>query len=131
MDNLNIRVLPHVCGNEKCRRLILPPFKDLYEPKDTDSKIVELCGRCRINSYTHVLKTLKEYFQAVKDGQKDFEYRKNDRNFKKGDRLILKEWNKDKKIYTGREINAAIKYVLKDVMELGEYAILGMEVLPF
>ena len=41
---------------------------------------------------THHLKTRPEYFQAVIDGRKPFEVRKNDRNFKEGDRVILEEF---------------------------------------
>ena len=40
---------------------------------------------------THALKTLPEYFAAVKDGSKPFEVRKNDRDFKKGDKVLLQE----------------------------------------
>ena len=40
----------------------------------------------------HHLKTKPEYFQAVINGKKPFEIRYNDRNFKTGDRVILKEY---------------------------------------
>ena len=39
----------------------------------------------------HFLKTLPEYFRAVKSGVKTFEVRKNDRNYRVGDTLILIE----------------------------------------
>lgn len=41
----------------------------------------------------HQLKTLPEYFQLVRDGIKTFEVRKNDRDFKQGDILILQEYD--------------------------------------
>jgi hypothetical protein len=37
----------------------------------------------------HTLKTLPKYFNAVCDGMKTFEVRKDDRNFQIGDTLIL------------------------------------------
>lgn len=39
---------------------------------------------------THELKILPKYFSEVYSGNKTFEVRKNDRNFKVGDMLILK-----------------------------------------
>jgi hypothetical protein len=59
---------------------------------------------------THELKILPQYFNAVQDGSKNFEIRKNDRGFKVGDRLLLKEW--DSMIeYTGKEITKEISYI--------------------
>ena len=40
----------------------------------------------------HKLKTLPEFFKAIQKGEKTFELRKNDRDFKKGDVLILMEF---------------------------------------
>ena len=39
----------------------------------------------------HELKTLPEYFEAVRKGDKTFELREDDRNFKVGDYLALNE----------------------------------------
>jgi len=59
---------------------------------------------------THDLKILPEFYQAVKKGEKTFEVRKNDRDFKKYDVIILREW--DGKNYTGKWIAKKIGYVL-------------------
>ena len=61
---------------------------------------------------THELKELPEYYQAVFDGRKTFEVRFNDRDYKVGDTIILKEWNRGK--FTGREMSFTITYILDD-----------------
>ena len=77
----------------------------------------------------HELKILPEYFDAVISGAKNFELRKDDRNYKIGDLIILKEF--DGTQFTGREIkNVPITYILKDCPEYGlhkGYCILGLQ----
>ena len=65
----------------------------------------------------HKLKTLTEYFEKVLKGDKTFEIRKNDRNFKVNDTLILQEYipsSPDLKSngYTGREVRVRVTYIL-------------------
>ncbi len=64
---------------------------------------------------THALKTWTEFYEAVDSGDKTFEVRKYDRPFKVGDDLLLQEWDKDKKEYTGRELKRRIIYILNTV----------------
>ena len=53
---------------------------------------------------------------------------RNDRDFQVGDVLILKEWDNIK--YTGREIGAVVRYVLRDFIGLQEgYVALGLQIL--
>ena len=69
----------------------------------------------------HELKILPQYFKSVKEGAKTFEIRTNDRGFKVGDTLLLKEWYKgdtDYKDdiytpchYTNNEITKEITYI--------------------
>lgn len=59
----------------------------------------------------HELKTWPEYFQAVWKGLKKFEVRKNDRDFKVGDTLYLREWDPVTEKYTGREARVEVTYV--------------------
>lgn len=76
----------------------------------------------------HELKTLPEYFELVRKGVTNFDVRKNDRDFKVGDMLILKEWDGNK--YTGRDQRRIIGYMLNnnDYCKEG-YVILGFQTL--
>ena len=58
-------------------------------------------------------KVWPEYFQQILDGKKTFELRLNDFDITEGDILVLKEWNPENKIYTGRELERKVGYVGK------------------
>lgn len=74
----------------------------------------------------HELKTLPEYFIEVLNGAKPFEVRKNDRNYKVGDILVLNEW--DGKNYTMRILKKKISYILDNPQYCKKgYAILGFK----
>lgn len=63
----------------------------------------------------HALKTWPAYFRAVESGDKPFEIRKNDRNYKVGDTLLLQEFNPMSEIgkqYTGNELEFVVTYIL-------------------
>lgn len=60
----------------------------------------------------HELKCWPYYFERVKDREKTFEVRKNDRDFQTGDVIILKEWDPKEKQFTGRLLGARIGYIL-------------------
>ena len=75
----------------------------------------------------HALKTLPEYFEAVRKGDKTFELRENDRDFQVGDYLALNEWDGEK--YTGRSQLVKVTYILdpNEVMTCEDgFAILGL-----
>lgn len=78
----------------------------------------------------HELKIIPKYFEDIKSGNKNFELRKDDRDYKVGDLITLKEYENGK--YTGREIkNICITYILRDAIEYGlmqGYCILGLHV---
>lgn len=57
----------------------------------------------------HHLKTHSIPFQAVRDGKKRFEFRKNDRDFHCGDTLILQEFNS---FHTGEEHMALVTFII-------------------
>lgn len=64
-------------------------------------------------SKVHELKSLPCFFIPLQDGIKTFEVRQNDRDFKAGDVLILKEYRSDILKYTGRQVERLVTYVLK------------------
>jgi len=53
------------------------------------------------------------HFQAIIDGRKKYELRLADFDCEIGDVLVLKEWNRKIKIYTGREIEKKITYITR------------------
>ncbi len=61
-----------------------------------------------------------DYFDLIASGKKRFELRVADFNIKKGDTLILEEWNPKTKNYTGRKIEKKVTYVLK--FKLNDFA---------
>tara|TARA_R110000851_G_scaffold120002_1_gene248100 strand:- start:38883 stop:39371 length:489 start_codon:yes stop_codon:yes gene_type:complete len=94
---------------------------------------------------THDLKTHPQFFEPVFSGQKLFELRRNDRDFKEGDWLKLREWAPADIVkakpagYTARTTMRKIAYVLKGgstaglvglgetIPLLGDWVILGLE----
>lgn len=62
---------------------------------------------------THDLKIWPEYFDAVETGLKNFEIRLDDRGFKVGDRLHLREWDRFRQCYTGRETSREVTYIFQ------------------
>lgn len=61
---------------------------------------------------THELKLWTDFFEDTY--RKPFELRRNDRGFQVGDRLHLREWDKDAQAYTGRECMREVLYVLPE-----------------
>ncbi|KKL94715.1 hypothetical protein LCGC14_1861960 [marine sediment metagenome] len=62
----------------------------------------------------HELKIRPDFFKQTLNGTLPFEYRKNDRDFKPGDYLWLREWDPDINIgYTGWNLYLQIKEVFK------------------
>lgn len=52
----------------------------------------------------HELKTWPDSFELVWRGEKPYELRKNDRGFKVGDAVRLREWDPGDEVYSGREL---------------------------
>lgn len=87
----------------------------------------------------HNLKTLPEFFNRVWNGNKKFEIRKNDRDFKEGDFVILQEWVEKSGYYcdplnfrredghSGRIIIALITYVT-NYEQQNDYVVFGLAI---
>ena len=56
-------------------------------------------------------KVWPEYFQAILEGKKTYEFRLNDFECNEGDVLILREWNPSTRDYTGRVIEKKVARV--------------------
>jgi len=64
-------------------------------------------------SKIHILKTWPESYQSIKKGFKTFEVRKNDRDFKLNDVLVLQEYDPNMELYTGEMGSFTITYILQ------------------
>ncbi|EOH1635176.1 DUF3850 domain-containing protein [Enterococcus faecalis] len=98
---------------------------------DTTNYPIETLIRMKLFGYEvekeqtiHELKILPEYFEAVVSGNKRFEIRKNDRNYKKGDILRLNEYQAGQ--YTGDVHVAEITYIT-DYAQQDGYVVLGIK----
>lgn len=60
-------------------------------------------------SAIHDLKIGPSYFEAVSSGNKKAELRNNDRDFKCGDYLLLREWEGE---YTGQKLLVVVTHIL-------------------
>ena len=58
-------------------------------------------------------KIFSKYFELIKSGKKKFEFRMADFDIRKGDVLILEEWDIKTKKYTGRKIKRTAKDIFK------------------
>ena len=58
-------------------------------------------------------KTSPEFFQAILEGRKNFEFRLADFIIKPGDILLLREWDPATNLYTGREMEKEVTYIIK------------------
>jgi hypothetical protein len=80
----------------------------------------------------HELRIWPIYFEAVVLRDKRCEIRKDDRGYRAGDYLRLREWNPTKAQYTGAEITAMVTHItpLADVGIDAGYVALSIDVVP-
>jgi hypothetical protein len=77
----------------------------------------------------HELKSVGASFEDIVSGKKKCDFRKNDRGYKVGDALLLKQYSALTGNYTGQEANVEITYIQPGGM-FGipqKYCILGIE----
>lgn len=77
----------------------------------------------------HELKIWCEFFEAVIKGFKTFEIRKNDRNFKVGDILLLMEYDHKNDKYTGRVKDYEVTYIMSmntPFLTLGDMVVMSI-----
>ena len=79
----------------------------------------------------HCLKTVQPYYNFVCEGIKKAECRRDDRNFKVNDTLILQEYH-PKTGLSGREIKFKITHILRgeEYGVIDGFAVLSIEKLP-
>lgn len=61
-----------------------------------------MSGRKRAAEQVHHLKIWPDFFAKVRRGDKTAEIRLDDRDFRIGDKLVLREWKPRAKRFTGR-----------------------------
>ena len=60
----------------------------------------------------HELKCWPKFFDAIARGEKRHDLRRStDRDFRAGDRLLLREFDSDREIYTGRTQRVSVTYI--------------------
>lgn len=77
----------------------------------------------------HQIKCWPDYFTPTQNGDKPFEVREDDRNYRVGDLLIIREWNPETEEFTDRVAIRKITYKLQGG-QLGikdSYCVLGIK----
>lgn len=74
---------------------------------------------------THTLKIYPEFFKHILSGEKNFELRYDDRGYRAGDILHLKEWRNNGG-YTGNEIKVEVTYILSGIGLQKNWVVMGI-----
>lgn len=67
----------------------------------------------------HSLKCWPIPFSAIYHGEKNWELRKDDRQYSIGNYLLIKEWDNEKQEYTGSFVEKQIVWILRSCPEWG------------
>lgn len=77
--------------------------------------------------HVHLLKIFPEYYDAQLLDLKNFEIRKDDRDFRVGDEIWLREFDPKTNEFTGRDLSRVITYIT-DYQQKPGYVVLGTKV---
>jgi len=69
----------------------------LVSPIESDNDLLESCVEI-----DHVLKTWPDMYREIEAGEKLHDFRRNDRSFRRGQHLLLREFDPDTQHYSGR-----------------------------
>ena len=61
---------------------------------------------------THTIKCWSPYFQAIRRKEKNFDVRRDDRGYQKGDTVVLREYDQATSRLTGNDEHRKIKFIL-------------------
>ena len=78
----------------------------------------------------HHLKTWPVFFAAQSANAKQFEIRKDDRDYRIGNTFVSQEWLPEEARYSGREIRYTITYILRNAPDFGlmlGYCVLSLQ----
>ncbi len=125
-----------LCDKQTGRNLTAAEIRaELGKLQAQGFEVVPTCDRCDEtghcqghNYHVHELKTWPEFFGEVWAGRKNAEFRKDDRKFKVGDELELREYDPESDSYTGREIEATITHVARGRFIPEGFAMLSIRV---
>mgnify|MGYP002510655178 CR=1 FL=1 len=116
------------CYNEEQNAIDRETAKRLRETEQ-EEKLRQLPSKTgKQHPMAHQIKLGSEFFDDAASGRKDFELRKNDRDYRVGDILEMMEFKDGRN--TGRICRKAVTYILEDFTGLEDgYCIMGCKVI--
>lgn len=97
----------------------------IFKPFEPEVKVK------KVKRTVHILKTRPDFFEQVRFGEKTADVRKNDRNFKRGDFILLMEFNPNTQTFTGKFCEVLITAIVKDFLGIEKgYCVLSIRMGP-
>lgn len=107
-----------------------------YKPLDTPAskcegeRLLAMAPKEPPGAKLHDLKCWPIYFEPLRDGRMAFQVRRNDRDFRVGDALLLREWVLKTETYTGRVEVRRVTYIFESECMKDGYVVLGISDRP-